>query len=164
MASEWTAEELRAIEDNYPTHGLSWDGWLQILPGRTAASIQKRANKLGVSMRPEALSELRRKAHGGNMVWVPAEDDALTGHYPTHGPVWEGWRELLPGRSARAISARASALGIRRRPRPKDALSDGQRAYILKGVIAIADGLAVSPVMIAAEIERMRREFENERV
>ena len=160
----YTKAEDQAIIDNYPVHGSTWDGWRQILPNRSVSAIKNRAMKLGVTMRPEALSEIRRMSSGGSMHWTPEQDELIGRHYPTYGSLWEGWRELLPGRTARAISKRANDIGVHRYQKKPNLFTDGQRAYILKGVIAIADGLAVSPVMIADEIERMRREFENERV
>ena len=45
--------------------------------------------------------------------WTAAEDAALLDHFCDHGGGWDGWDELLPGRSRAAIWARAHSLGIR---------------------------------------------------
>ena len=54
-------------------------------------------------------------------VWSDEEDNALREFYQRHGTTWEGWAEVLPGRTIRAISARAVRLGIaeKRGPRQK---------------------------------------------
>lgn len=44
--------------------------------------------------------------------WSDAQDRAIETYYPTHGPSWEGWSELLPTRTKRAIQARANRLGV----------------------------------------------------
>lgn len=46
--------------------------------------------------------------------WTTLEIKALRRHYPERGPKWPGWSEILPGRSAGAISNKAAALGVER--------------------------------------------------
>lgn len=46
------------------------------------------------------------------VMWTESEDSAVRAYYADHGPRWDGWAEVLPGRSARAISARAQRLGV----------------------------------------------------
>lgn len=41
----WTPEEDRLLCENY-SHGPSWEGWSEILPGRSRDSIKSRAVKL----------------------------------------------------------------------------------------------------------------------
>lgn len=54
------------------------------------------------------------------VLWTESEDSAVRAYYPDHDLRWEGWAEVLPGRSARAISARAQRLGVAEvRTRPK---------------------------------------------
>ena len=48
--------------------------------------------------------------------WKPNEIAQLRRHYTTKGLVWDGWDELLPGRSRSAISSKASCLGLHYEP------------------------------------------------
>lgn len=54
-----------------------------------------------------------------NNLWSEAEDNAVRQFYARHGPKWIGWPEVLPNRTPRAISARATRLGVKGPPRPK---------------------------------------------
>lgn len=45
-------------------------------------------------------------------LWTDSEDELIRSAYPEHGPTWDGWAELLPNRSRRAIGLRASRLGV----------------------------------------------------
>ena len=68
----------------------------------------------------QVLPQLRAKGGGRmshNAAWTEAEDRALRSHYPTHGPSWEGWAEILPRRSEKAIRVRATRLGLTRTAR-----------------------------------------------
>ena len=61
--------------------------------------------------------------------WTAAEDAALLDHFCDHGGSWDGWDELLPGRSRAAIWARAHSLGIRMSKAARsESHSRGQRA------------------------------------
>lgn len=59
--------------------------------------------------------------------WSDVEDDAIRTFYPSHGMMWEGWDEVLPGRTTYSIQNRARRLGVkslihhhgRKRNRPK---------------------------------------------
>lgn len=44
--------------------------------------------------------------------WSNAEIKTLIHHYGRHGADWDGWRLLLPGKSASAIKNCASRLGL----------------------------------------------------
>lgn len=44
--------------------------------------------------------------------WTNAEIKILIHHYGRHGADWDGWRLLLPGKSASAIRSCASRLGL----------------------------------------------------
>jgi len=46
-------------------------------------------------------------------VWTERELAALRRHYPNHGAKWDGWAAWLPGRTANAISIKASQCGVR---------------------------------------------------
>lgn len=56
--------------------------------------------------------------------WTKAEDDVLRRHMPTHGPSWDGWARLLPGRTGTAIMARKKKLGV---AGPRSKARDGGR-------------------------------------
>lgn len=43
--------------------------------------------------------------------WTAAEDAILAREYPKHGPSWEGWGYVLPGRTKYSIRKRARKLG-----------------------------------------------------
>jgi len=44
--------------------------------------------------------------------WSVEEDGLLASFYPTHGAMWEEWKNYLPDRSYAAIVARAHRLGV----------------------------------------------------
>lgn len=50
--------------------------------------------------------------------WSEAQDEMLMVYYPTHGCNWQGWKEVLPERTRRAIEVRAHRLGITSRAKP----------------------------------------------
>lgn len=67
-------------------------------------------------------------------LWTETEDSMIRTYYPVHGRRWQGWSEVLPNRSLRAIQMRAQRLGAtkykvlpsankerRKRPRAADA-------------------------------------------
>lgn len=43
---KWTEKEVQILQAYYPTHGLSWDGWTELLPDRTRGGIQKKVKVL----------------------------------------------------------------------------------------------------------------------
>ena len=48
----------------------------------------------------------------GRRKWSPEEDSALRSCYRSRGCKWQGWLDLLPGRSYSAIRNRAKRLGL----------------------------------------------------
>ena len=44
--------------------------------------------------------------------WTKAEDELLRQNLPKHGPSWEGWSRVLPGRTKSAIMARKKKLKV----------------------------------------------------
>lgn len=44
--------------------------------------------------------------------WSTEEEALLREFYPEHGPSWQGWEGILPGRGKRAISRKASTMGV----------------------------------------------------
>ena len=47
----WTEAEIAELATWYPLHGMSWRGWRDVLPGRGAAAIAKKAKALGLRHR-----------------------------------------------------------------------------------------------------------------
>lgn len=45
---DWTSEEEALLRREYPDRGSSWDGWGELLPGRSELSIRKKASRLGI--------------------------------------------------------------------------------------------------------------------
>lgn len=45
--------------------------------------------------------------------WTADEAKTLARHYPEHGPNWDGWAELLPGRNSNAIRSMAARHGLK---------------------------------------------------
>lgn len=70
--------------------------------------------------------------------WSREDDDALRLHYPLYGPSWDGWEEVLPGRTTSAISSRAKLLGIvtngrrGRRAQIAAAMPDPNEGYVMR--------------------------------
>lgn len=58
-------------------------------------------------------------SYNASNLWSDAEDNSVRQFYPRHGMRWEGWAEVLPNRSMRAIDARAKRLGVQGPPRPE---------------------------------------------
>lgn len=96
----WSKEETEALRLYYPEHGPSWDGWEELLPGRTQGSIRTRAGLLGLTA-------------SRSSTWTKEEEELLREHYPYQGPSWEKWGHLLPGRTRGQITKAANALGLK---------------------------------------------------
>lgn len=45
----WTNEEIRALVENYGKHGAKWDGWRNLLRGKSTRAIWACAGKLGLT-------------------------------------------------------------------------------------------------------------------
>lgn len=58
-------------------------------------------------------------SYSSDNLWSDAEDGAVRTFYPRHGRKWDGWSEVLPKRTIRAIGMRAVRLGIKAPPRKK---------------------------------------------
>ena len=52
----WSAEEEAVLVREYAEHGAAWDGWADLLPGRTRNAICCRARRLDVSTRDARVS------------------------------------------------------------------------------------------------------------
>lgn len=89
----WTAREVRALKDGWDGHGPYWDGWAELLPGRTCAAIGQMGRQLG----------LPRRRRGEP--WDEEGDRVVLRH------VADAAREL--GRTPSAVVTRAVALRSR---------------------------------------------------
>lgn len=96
---EWSREEDVILIDEYPAHGLKWEGWVEVLPNRARREIEKRAFVLGVKF-------------GIPVRWSDQEDSLLLKHYPRYGKEWQGWESVLPAKTPRLIEQRARSLRI----------------------------------------------------
>ena len=85
-----------------PEHGPSWEGWKEHLPGRSVDSITARKCKLGL-----------QGPRGVVRPWSEAEDSMVRKYFGMHPASWDGWGDVLPGRSGGSIRKRAEALGIK---------------------------------------------------
>ena len=90
----WDGREDSLIREHYPVHGKGWDGWGELLPGRSLEAISFRASRIGATRRPR---------------WTAGEDRALR-ELAASGA--DDWASRLEGRSPEACLARAKALGI----------------------------------------------------
>ena len=50
----WTEEEKETVRREYPVHGRNWDGWVEVLPGRTRIAVADMAHSLGIKGPSEA--------------------------------------------------------------------------------------------------------------
>ncbi len=98
-ATRWSGDEDRVLARHFPEHGSVWDGWAELLPGRSKHSIASRAVKLKI--RPD------KRTH-----WSAEEDAKLVANYPKYGLKWDGWDDLLPGRTRGSIGIRANKIGL----------------------------------------------------
>lgn len=48
MSRRWTEEEEEIVRREWPDHGETWDGWDQLLPGRSRAAIRGAAHRMHV--------------------------------------------------------------------------------------------------------------------
>ena len=87
--------------------------------------------------------------------WTEAEVDTLRENYRGHGSEWDGWDELLPGRSPAAIRNRAQGMGLTRQPTGR--WSADQDAYLLMQLQVIARRTGHSERQVVARAVRLAR-------
>lgn len=98
--------------------------------------------------------------------WTEAEDEVLRAHYLERGPRWQGWADLLPDRTPRAIQSRAQRLRLASRGNtPDDAsrheadvasmMESGMTVTQIDEALGLPHGAARS---IAAEMWRRDKE------
>lgn len=88
--------------------------------------------------------------------WTKEEDGNLAVYYPIYGPNWDGWDELLPGRSRRAISARATKMGVY----VDETWSAWERKHILRKLYDMASEVGHSPRSCLAELQRLECKYD----
>lgn len=98
----WTAGELSALIQNYPTGGSN--AVLPLLPGRTRVAIQRRARLLGLHI---------RKTGWTWTPWSSIEDGFIRQHYDGTKASLDRLREtMMPNRTLGSLRARVRRLGI----------------------------------------------------
>ena len=100
VGARWTEAEYQAIREHYPSRGVRWEGWSELLNDRSPEAIQRVASMLGV----------HREDNGRG--WSAEEEQALRDNFPAHIKTWDGWAKVLPNRTWPAITKRANTLGL----------------------------------------------------
>lgn len=81
----WSSEEDEALRVYFPRHGLKWDGWSEVLPGRSWDSIRARASRIGANGDTSNVvtidDKLRRLMESGLAM---SQIDSLMGWPPNH--------------------------------------------------------------------------------
>jgi hypothetical protein len=93
--------------------------------------------------------------------WTKDEDEILRRFLPSHGPGWEGWKELLPDRSRYAISARKVSLGIagpRSRPKSREAWTEVQKRTLARKALEMIREVHHPIDECIAMLDKMMRE------
>lgn len=159
----WTPEEDETVRRHYPLHGPQWSGWDELLPGRSYSAIVSRAGRLGVALAPELRSlAISRGLVGRGGLWTPEEDALVAEHYPTRGPAWELWDELLPGRSRPAISRRAGMLGHTYNRAPRRKFTRAEKSRLLRLVLMASGAMGATPYDVAMELVELGKEWERQ--
>ena len=99
--------------------------------------------------------------------WTPEEDELLRKNLPSHGPSWEGWKDILPGRTSGAIQTRKSTLGIkgvRSNSAPgkepsSESWTDEQRLKLLAHVSDMIDQTGHTVKDCMTELSRLTNEY-----
>ena len=148
----YTDDETRALRMLYPLHGAAWEGWADVLPGRTQGSISSMAIKLGL------------RAPGSR--WTTSDDAVVELYYSTRGEHWGGWAEVLPSRTYKSISLRARRLGVKklRMGEQGESLATSgkwtreQDVYLLHQLAAIARRTGHNAYEVVERANEMQRE------
>ena len=119
---KWSDTELEILKSHYPDMGKDVT---QLLPGRTAATCQRKASELGLSIR--------------GYYWSEEEDAILREYYPREG---KKVSQRLPNRGETSCDSRARRLGLCRMKSMDDHISQ-----------ADAVGEAVQSAKAEAEVQ-----------
>lgn len=90
-------------------------------------------------------------AYDPDNLWSEAEDRAVRTFYPRHGRKWDGWSEVMPKRTIRAIGMRAVRLGIKAPPRKKKS-KHATDAYRREMIVAALMDSGMTPTEIDAKM------------
>ena len=96
---DWTDEDLEALRRHYRKRGPRWDGWYEVLPGKSYWQITCMARKLGLCDRTVS----RR--------WTREEDEVLV-RMVEEGASAKECARAIPGRSEFAVQKRMQRLGV----------------------------------------------------
>lgn len=102
---KWTADEIGILKSNYCKLGKAV---VDLLPGRTVSTCQKKASDLGLTDQ--------------NAFWSDEEDAVMRAYYPKEG---YGVLQRLPGRNEASCLQRALKLGLCRL-KATDSVSDAE--------------------------------------
>lgn len=87
--------------------------------------------------------------------WTDGEIAALARHYREHGPSWEGWGDVLPGRSTGSIAVKASAMGLTERRTRR--WTEGEERELLALIVRASRDLGRSPMAVIRHGEYLVR-------
>lgn len=87
--------------------------------------------------------------------WTERERWRLATLWPRHGRDWDGWPEVLPGRTPDAIEAMAWKMGLRPKPR-SGAWTRAEEAVILRGLMDMARETGRTPGAIVTRLGHLR--------
>jgi hypothetical protein len=77
--------------------------------------------------------------------WTDQQIVLLRRHYGEHGPTWDGWRELLPDKSSKAIAIKASRIGLAAIRHEKSVMAlhcEGKPPSAIDAELGLPDGMA----------------------
>lgn len=87
--------------------------------------------------------------------WTDGELASLVKHYREHGPSWEGWADVLPGRSTSSIAVKASAMGLTKRKARR--WTEGEERALLAMIVGASRELGRSPMSVIRHGEYLVR-------
>lgn len=140
MIRPWTEEEIAALREHYPSHGPRWEGWSELLPGRSYSSIASRASVLGAVTR-----------HLSPGRWSAREDERLV-ELARSGATARECSDALPGRSLSSVYKRLELLGL-----GNAAWTEGEDEGLAALVEAVARRLGRTPEQVAGRALTLAR-------
>ena len=140
MNRPWTEEELAALREHYPSHGPSWEGWSELLHGRSYSAIVSRASVLGAVTR-----------HHSGSRWSAREDERLV-ELARSGATARECSDALPGRTIFSVNKRLDLLGMR-----NVGWTEGEDEGLATLVEAVARRLGRTPEQVAGRALTLAR-------
>lgn len=89
--------------------------------------------------------------------WTDEELAALREHYHNHGPSWDGWSELLPGRNKDAIAVMAHRIGVVTRRQRRHPWTEDEERVIIACVMRASKSVGCSPLATVKHAEYIIR-------